>query len=92
MTFVTFDTYFINWIKIIIIIIVIIIITSDTGKSKLQPFYTIHKASSLNLKIIWSTRVNFFGCVPFGESKNGFLIQNLSDFGFKRSAKSEIGL
>ena len=31
----TFDTYFINWIKIIIIIIVIIIITSDTGKSKL---------------------------------------------------------
>ena len=35
MTFVTFDTYFINWIKIIIIIIVIIITTSDTGKSKL---------------------------------------------------------
>ena len=35
MTFVIFDTYFINWIKIIIIIIVIIIITSDTGKSKL---------------------------------------------------------
>ena len=35
MTFVTFDAYFINWIKIIIIIIVIIIITSDTGKSKL---------------------------------------------------------
>ena len=35
MTFVTFDTYCINWIKIIIIIIVIIIITSDTGKSKL---------------------------------------------------------
>ena len=31
------------------------------------------------------------GCVPFGESKNGFLILDLSDFEVKRNVKSEIG-
>ena len=30
------------------------------------------------------------GCVPFGESKNGFLI-DLSDFEVERNVKSEIG-
>ena len=31
------------------------------------------------------------GCVPFGESKNGFLILDLPDFSFERNVKSEIG-
>ena len=31
------------------------------------------------------------GCVPFGESKNGFLILDLPDFAVKRNVKSEIG-
>ena len=31
------------------------------------------------------------GCVPFGESKNGFLILDLPDFAVERNAKSEIG-
>ena len=31
------------------------------------------------------------GCVPFGESKNGFLIQDLPDLAVERNAKSEIG-
>ena len=30
-------------------------------------------------------------CVPFGESKNKFLILDLSDFAAQRNAKSEIG-
>ena len=32
-----------------------------------------------------------FGCVPFGESKNGFLILDLPDFAVERNVKSEIG-
>ena len=31
------------------------------------------------------------GCVPFGESKNGFLILDLPDFSVERNVKSEIG-
>ena len=31
------------------------------------------------------------GCVPFGESKNGFLILDLPDFAVERNVKSEIG-
>ena len=31
------------------------------------------------------------GCVPFGESKNGFLILDLPDFVVERNVKSEIG-
>ena len=31
------------------------------------------------------------GCVPFGEPKNGFLIQDLPDFAVERDAKAEIG-
>ena len=30
-------------------------------------------------------------CVPFGESKNGFLILDLPDFSVERNVKSEIG-
>ena len=33
----------------------------------------------------------FLGCVPFGESKNGFLILDLPDFSVERNVKSEIG-
>ena len=33
----------------------------------------------------------FKGCVPFGESKNGFLILDLPDFSVERNVKSEIG-
>ena len=33
----------------------------------------------------------FLGCVPFGESKNGFLILDLPDFAVERNVKSEIG-
>ena len=32
-----------------------------------------------------------FGCVPFGESKNGFWILDLPDFAVERNVKSEIG-
>ena len=32
-----------------------------------------------------------FGCVPFGESKNGFLILDLPNFAVERNVKSEIG-
>ena len=31
------------------------------------------------------------GCVPFGDSKNGFLILDLPDFAGERNVKSEIG-
>ena len=31
------------------------------------------------------------GCVPFGESKKGFLILDLPDFAVERNVKSEIG-
>ena len=31
------------------------------------------------------------GCVPFGESKNRFLILDLPDFAVERNVKSEIG-
>ena len=31
------------------------------------------------------------GCVPFGESKNGFLILDLPDFAVERNVKSETG-
>ena len=31
------------------------------------------------------------GCVPFSESKNGFLILDLPDFSVERNVKSEIG-
>ena len=31
------------------------------------------------------------GCVPFSESKNGFLILDLPDFAVERNVKSEIG-
>ena len=31
------------------------------------------------------------GCVPFGKSKNGFLILDLPDFAVERNVKSEIG-
>ena len=31
------------------------------------------------------------GCIPFGESKNGFLILDLPDFAVERNVKSEIG-
>ena len=31
------------------------------------------------------------GCVPFGESKNGFLILDLPDFAVERNVKFEIG-
>ena len=31
------------------------------------------------------------GCVPFGESKNGFLTLDLPDFSVERNVKSEIG-
>ena len=45
---------------IIIFIIIIIIITSDTGIKVNFNYFTLYKASSLNLKIIWSKRVSFF--------------------------------
>ena len=32
-----------------------------------------------------------YGCVPFGKSKNGFLIPDLPDFAVERNMKSEIG-
>ena len=32
-----------------------------------------------------------YWCVPFGESKNGFLILDLPDFAVERNVKSEIG-
>ena len=32
-----------------------------------------------------------YGCVPFGESKNGFWILDLPDFAVERNVKSEIG-
>ena len=47
-------------IIIFIIIIIIIIITSDTGIKVNFNYFTLYKASSLNLKIIWSKRVSFF--------------------------------
>ena len=31
------------------------------------------------------------GCVPFGESKNGFLSLDLPDFAVERNVKSKIG-
>ena len=31
------------------------------------------------------------GCVPFSESKNGFLMRDLPDFAAERNTKSEIG-
>ena len=34
---------------------------------------------------------SYVGCVPFGESKNGFLILDLPDFVVERNVKSEIG-
>ena len=34
---------------------------------------------------------NDYGCVPFSESKNGFLILDLPDFSVERNVKSEIG-
>ena len=41
------------------------------------------------------TAINYLkadlGCVPFGESKNGFLILDLPDFAAERNVKSEIG-
>ena len=38
-----------------------------------------------------NSRMAVLGCVPFGESKNGFLIQDLPDLAVERNAKSEIG-
>ena len=37
------------------------------------------------------TLLQFLGCVPFGESKNVFLIPDWPDFAFERNVKSEIG-
>ena len=61
-----------------------------------------HNSSFLTLRVIqlvvyyqrcvligWAT--TRIGCVPFGESKNGFLILNLPDFAVERNVKSEIG-
>ena len=31
------------------------------------------------------------GCVPFGESKNEFLVRDLPDFAVERNAKAKIG-
>ena len=33
----------------------------------------------------------FFGCVPFGKSKNGFFILDFLDFAVERNVKSEMG-
>ena len=46
--------------------------------------------------VFWQTSRCFIwgwnsGCVPFGESKNGFLILDLPDFSVERNVKSEIG-
>ena len=38
-----------------------------------------------------AAQVAYYGCVPFGESKNGFLILDLPDFAVERNVKSEIG-
>ena len=44
------------------------------------------------LKLNWVKRLcSNSGCVPFGESKNGFLILDLPDFEVERNVKSEIG-
>ena len=37
------------------------------------------------------TNIVDINCVPFGESKNGFLILDLPDFAVERNVKSEIG-
>ena len=42
-------------------------------------------------RILSSLKGTLTGCVPFDESKNGFLILDLLDFVVKRNAKSEIG-
>ena len=41
--------------------------------------------------IIYKPYSNYLGCVPFGESQNGFLILDLPDFAVERNVKSEIG-
>ena len=38
-----------------------------------------------------SSQITDLGCVPFGESKNGFSILDLPDFAVERDVKSEIG-
>ena len=43
---------------------------------------------SRNYELIYD---RLLGCVPFGESKNGFLILDLPDFSVERNVKSEIG-
>ena len=35
--------------------------------------------------------IPLLGCVPFGESKHGFLIRDIPDFTVERNVKSEIG-
>ena len=39
--------------------------------------------------MITTTTKTSFGCVPFGESKNGFLIKDSANFTVERNAKSE---
>ena len=45
----------------------------------------------LLLKTFFVSTIVGLGCVPFGESKNGFLILDLPDFAVERNVKSEIG-
>ena len=49
------------------------------------------KIAESRVKNSFDCTVNILGCVPFGESKNGFLILDLPDFAVERNVKSEIG-
>ena len=65
-----------------------------------QRLFLLYVASSSG-KRYWDCKLPFieaqielfstFGCVPFGESKNGFLILDLPDFAVERNVKSAIG-
>ena len=68
------------------------IFATFTGRGKLE-----HGTSDKQLHFLSTLirgeegEVLLIGCVPFGESKNGFLILDLPDFGVERNMKSEIG-
>ena len=61
----------------------------EYNTEKLQK--TSHLSSHLILAQIEKNIILNQGCVPFCESKNGFLIRDLPDFAAERNVKSESG-
>ena len=57
---------------------------------KIKKMYLKSNTRQENFRI-FEERDILIGCVPFGESKNGFLILDLPDFAVERNVKSEIG-